>query len=57
MIQEKERGEITSEAEQLAGSVPSESAHGGPAPRKMVKCPRDVYKRQFLTFRGFSCTT
>lgn len=39
MIQEKERGEITSEAEQLAGSVPSESAHGGPAPRKMVKCP------------------
>lgn len=39
MIQEKERGEITSEAEQLAGSVPSESAHGGPATRKMVKCP------------------
>ena len=39
MILEKERGEITSEAEQLAGSVPSESAHGGPAPRKMVKCP------------------
>ena len=39
MIQEKERGEITSEAEQLAGSVSSESAQGGPAPRKMVKCP------------------
>ena len=39
MILEKKRGEITSEAEQLAGSVPSESAHGGPALRKMVKCP------------------
>lgn len=39
MILEKEREEITSEAEQLAGSVPSESAHGGLAPRKMVKCP------------------
>ena len=39
MILEKEREEVTSEAEQLAGSVPSESAHGGPAPRKMVKCP------------------
>lgn len=39
MILEKEREEVTSEAEQLAGSVPSESVHGGPAPRKMVKCP------------------
>ena len=39
MILEKEREEVTSEAEQLADSVPSESAHGGPAPRKMVKCP------------------
>lgn len=39
MILEKEREEVTSEAERLADSVPSESAHGGPAPRKMVKCP------------------
>ena len=39
MILEKEREDITSEAEQFAGSVPSESAHGGLAPRKMVKCP------------------
>lgn len=39
MILEKEREEITSEAEQLAGSVPSESAPVETAPRKMVKCP------------------
>lgn len=39
MILEKEREEVTSEAEQLADSVSNEAAPVEPAPRKMVKCP------------------
>lgn len=39
MILEKEREEVTSEAEQLADSVSNESAPVETAPRKMVKCP------------------
>ena len=39
MILEKERKEVTSEAEQLADSVSNEAAPVETAPRKMVKCP------------------
>lgn len=39
MILEKEREEVTSEAEQLADSVSNEAAPVETAPRKMVKCP------------------
>lgn len=39
MILEKEREEVTSEAEQLADSVSNETAPVETAPRKMVKCP------------------
>lgn len=39
MILEKEREEVTSEAEQLADSVSNETAPVQTAPRKMVKCP------------------
>ena len=39
MILEKEREEVTSEAEQLADSVSNEVAPVETAPRKMVKCP------------------
>lgn len=39
MILEKEREEVTSEAEQLADSVSNEAAPVQTAPRKMVKCP------------------
>lgn len=39
MILEKEREEVTSEAEQLADSVSNEAALVETAPRKMVKCP------------------
>ena len=39
MILEKEREEVTSEAEQLADSVSNEAASVETAPRKMVKCP------------------
>lgn len=39
MILEKEREEVTSEAERLAGSVSNEAAPVETAPRKMVKCP------------------
>ena len=39
MILEKEREEVTSEAEQLADSVSNEASPVETAPRKMVKCP------------------
>ena len=39
MILEKEREEVTSEAERLADSVSNEAAPVQTAPRKMVKCP------------------
>ena len=39
MILEKEREEVTSEAEQFADSVSNEAAPVETAPRKMVKCP------------------
>lgn len=39
MILEKEREEVTSEAERLADSVSNEAAPVETAPRKMVKCP------------------
>lgn len=39
MILEKEREEVTSEAEQLADSVSNVAAPVETAPRKMVKCP------------------
>lgn len=39
MILEKEREEVTSEAELLADSVSNEAAPVETAPRKMVKCP------------------
>lgn len=39
MILEKEREEVTSEAERLADSVSNETAPVETAPRKMVKCP------------------
>lgn len=39
MILEKEREEVTSEAEQLADNVSNEAAPVETAPRKMVKCP------------------
>lgn len=39
MILEKEREEVTSEAEQLADSVSNEAVPVETAPRKMVKCP------------------
>lgn len=39
MILEKEREEVTSEAEQLADSVSNAAAPVETAPRKMVKCP------------------
>ena len=39
MILEKEREEVTSEAEQLADNVSNETAPVETAPRKMVKCP------------------
>lgn len=39
MILEKEREEVTSEAEQLADSVSNKAAPVETAPRKMVKCP------------------
>ena len=39
MILEKEREEVTSEAEQLADSVSNETAPVETAPRNMVKCP------------------
>ena len=39
MILEKEREEVTSEAERLADSVSNETAPVQTAPRKMVKCP------------------
>ena len=39
MILEKEREEVTSEAERLADSVSNEEAPVETAPRKMVKCP------------------
>ena len=39
MILEKEREEVTSEAEQLADSVSNETAPVETAPRKLVKCP------------------
>ena len=39
MILEKEREEVTSEAEQLADSVSNEAAPVETAPRKMVQCP------------------
>lgn len=39
MILEKEREEVTSEAEQLADSVSNEASSVETAPRKMVKCP------------------
>ena len=58
MILEKEREEVTSEAEQLADSVSNEAAPVETAPRKMVKCPsktginmnqREKRTRQVLT--------
>ncbi len=39
MILEKEREEVSSEAERLADSVSNEAAPVETAPRKMVKCP------------------
>ena len=39
MILEKEREEVTSEAERLADNVSNEAAPVETAPRKMVKCP------------------
>lgn len=58
MILEKEREEVTSEAEQLADSVSNEASPVETAPRKMVKCPsktginmnqREKRTRQVLT--------